>query len=697
MIPYRQINVVTGIGLSIVKKLSLFIKRFRNTPDLKINPKDELNHLHIRKYVTRRYLIAILLVFLVTIIGNLLLFRSIFIQNDNAEIINIAGKQRMLLQRTAALTEIIYFENDKTKTLQTEKLLVQSLDQMKAQHLQLSAFLRKMRESGQENLLLEALYFSQPNSLNIKILQYIDLNYQFLADGAIDDQLMKRIGLLSIDPLISNLDTAVNLYQANAEQELAYTTSILKVNTVIIILLLLGQIIFIFRPLTNQLSRQAEDLNKKASTDSLTGLLNRQAFATHFSKIIDEAHLQGNSVSLIALNLDWFKEINQAYGLMAGDAVIGAIGKRLHPLISDTTNVTRLGGDEFALIFAHNNGPQWALDKAEEIRKMVVEPIDYKGKPLQITATVGTASFPEDAMNIGDLLQAAIHALKLAKEQDRGTIQAFLPSLRNGIERDRIVLQSLERKEGLDGLFIEFQPLINLKTLQITGCEALVRWQHPALGLVRPDQFLKLAISHGHGAYIGVIIRSLAMKGFNELRLAGIFIKSLSMNLMNVELKSLSHAQELVEQIKVFGLTPQDIEIEVTEDVALNRFGGDLNSKLADMREAGFRLALDDFGTGFASLEHLIKLEVDVIKLDRTFVAQITKDRRSKKIIAAIINLAHSLSLKVIAEGIETTEQLDILKALSCDIGQGYLLGRPMTVNKLVDWHEEHKLSLIKE
>ncbi|MFT5276426.1 MAG: diguanylate cyclase (GGDEF)-like protein [Glaciecola sp.] len=682
--------------MSILSKFPLITEFFSNIYYVEKKQNHKLSHRHVGEYVTRRYLTAIALVFLVTIIGSTVLYRSISTQNQNAEIINLAGSQRMLLQRIAVLTKASYFEGDKVKEQRTTDLLMVSVNKMEIGNQRLIQFLQSISDSSEESSLLKAHYFSEPVNLNEKILEFTKLVRVFINTGSADEKIMSEISATAIGPLLDDMDQGVNLYQLNAEKELIFTSLILKANTAGVIILLICQIIFIFRPLTYQVSKQADDLKIKATIDNLTGLLNRQTFTTRFAKILELANKQGDSVSLITLDLDWFKELNQSHGHMAGDEVLGEIGKRLRPLISDTMEVARLGGDEFALIFTNNIGPDWAVQNAEKIRQIVIQPLEYKRQPLLFTATVGVASFPEDATNINELLQAAIHALRSAKEKNRGTTQAFLPSQREGIERDRVILTSLERKEDLDGLFIEFQPLIDLQTQQITGCEALVRWNHPVLGRVGPDQFLKLAVSHGHGAYIGEIIRGRAMEGFKELRLAGTSIRTLALNLMDVELKSISDVAELIRQTSAFGLKPEDIEIEVTEDVVLDRFGGDLDRKLFDMRSVGFRLALDDFGTGFASLEHLVKLKVDVIKLDRTFIAQITKDVRSRQIISGIIKLAHKLSVKVVAEGIETKAQLEILKALSCDIGQGYLLARPMTVPKLLVWHEDYQLVATK-
>ncbi|MFT6268849.1 MAG: diguanylate cyclase (GGDEF)-like protein [Alphaproteobacteria bacterium] len=689
-------RAVTERRMSIVNIFSPIITLFGNFVHAEKIKSNRLNHLRVGKYVTQRYLAAILLVFLITIIGNTLLYNSISKQNSNSEIINVAGSQRMLLQRIAVLTKITYFEDKSVDDAQSGVLLLASLHQMETQQARLSLFLDQLRSADQEYSLLETHYFSEPVKLHEQLMQFNELVHVFVDTGSTNKVLMDKISTIANGPLLYQLDEAVKLFQIYAEDELIFTSTIVKANTAIIIILLICQILFIFRPLTNQLAKQASDLDIKAHIDNLTGLPNRQAFTARFAKIVENAQKHQDCVSLIALDLDWFKEVNHSHGHIAGDAVISEIGKRLSPLISNTMQVARLGGDEFALIFTHENGPEWAIQQTEKILQMVIQPIEFKGRPLFITATVGMANYPEDATNINELLQAAIYALRLAKETDRGTIQPFLQSQRDDIERDKVILKSLERKEDLDGLFIEFQPLINLQTQEITGCEALVRWNHPVLGRVAPDQFLKLAISHGYGAFIGEIIRGRAMEGFKELRLAGTPIHSLSINLMDVELKSLADAAELIEQINAFGLTPQDIEIEVTEDVVLDRFSGDLNRKLFDMRSAGFRLALDDFGTGFASLEHLVKLEVDVIKLDRTFVAQITKDGRSRQIISSIIKLAHKLSVKVVAEGIETSAQLEILKAFSCDIGQGYLLARPMTVPKLLLWYQDYQLANTK-
>ena len=675
-------------------KLSLFIN---NLVSLKKINNPRLSLIQIKKYVTVRYLFAVSLVFMVTLIGNTLLYLTIAKQTNNADIINIAGAQRMLMQRISALTTMIHFEDNAEHKVSSMTLLKASLIIMEKQHLQLTKYVTSLSQSNQQGLVLQAHYFNEPFQLHDKMLQFHQLVYQFINTAGIDQNLMQQITTQAIGPLLFEANRAVRLYQQNAEQDLAYTTKILETNTIAVILLLLAQIIFIFRPLARKLANQASDLDHKATIDNLTGLLNRQTFEQRFSRVIENAHKRGESASLITFDVDGFKEINHTDGHAAGDEVLRTIGRRFCGLISPTLQVTRLGGDEFALITAHNFGSNWALKNADKIKKMVVSPIIYKGRALRITATVGMASFPKDAPNIKELLLAANYSLRLAKKQERGTIQAFMPAQRHAIERDKTIMQSLERREHLDGLFMEFQPLIDLKTQQLTGCEALVRWDHPELGRISPEQFLKLAIYYGHGAFIGEIIRRRAMEGFKALRTAGIEIPSLSLNLMDVELKSLSGPEELIEQLNLFCLTPKDVEIEVTEDVVLGQLGNELERKLIDLRHAGFRLGLDDFGTGFATLEHLIRLDVDVIKLDRTFVAKIKKDQRTRKIINAIIKLAHGLSAKVVAEGIETEEQLEILKSLSCDIGQGFLLARPMPVDELIDWHKNYKKSLIGE
>jgi diguanylate cyclase (GGDEF)-like protein len=671
-----------------------FIRLFFNTIGLKKANNQSFPFDNVKKHVTYRYGVAMLLFFVVALICNALLYRSISLQHDNAEIINIAGEQRMLMQRISTLATIIHFSETKAKKNHSMTLLKKSLIKMEDQLLKLSIFVKTINNSNQQNSILYALYFNEPVKLHEQMLEFHKLVYQFTHTEGVDKKIMRQIVNQAIGPLLYEVDLAVNLYQIHAEQELAFTKKALKANTIFVLILLLAQIVFIFRPLARKLAEQASDLDKKATTDNLTGLLNRQSFEPRFSLIIKNAHSRGDSASLITIDLDWFKEVNHTDGHAAGDEVLREIGKRFSTLISPTLQVTRLGGDEFAIIIAHSLCSDWSLKYAEKIRQMIVEPIKYKGRLLRVTATVGMASYPNDALNIKKLLLAANFSLRLAKQKGRGSIQAFMPEQRHAIERDKIIIKSIEQREHLDGLFMEFQPLIDLKTQLITGCEALVRWDHPELGRISPDQFLKLAVSHGHGAFIGEIIRRRAMEGFKAIRTAGLKVPSLSLNLMDVELKSLSGPSKLIDQLNVFGLSPKDIEIEVTEDVVLGHLGNELERQLLELRSAGFRLALDDFGTGFATLEHLVKLEVDVIKLDRTFVAKIKKDDRSFKIINAIIKLAHGLSARVVAEGIETDEQLEILKTLSCDIGQGFLLARPMPVKELLVWHRNYTKSI---
>jgi len=671
-------------------KLFLLIKSIPNLVGLKKINNEQLPLNSVKKRFTVRYLVAVSLVFMVTLIGNTLLYFTIAKQATNADIINIATEQRMLMQRVAALTAMVHFEDNAEQKQSSIILLLASVNKMEKQHLQLTEFVTSLSESNKQGLVLQAYYFNEPIQLHDKMLKFHQLLYQFINTVGTDEKIMRQITAQSIGPLLDQTDRTVVLYQKITEQTLASTTKTLETNTIFVMLVLLAQIIFIFRPLARKLTNQASELDHKATIDNLTGLFNRQTFESQFTRVIENAHQRGESALLIIIDVDGFKEINHTEGNTAGDEVLRQIGKRLRALISPTLQVTRLAGDEFALITVNSFSSDESLTTAKKIKQIAIEPITYKGRLLRITVTLGMASFPDDAINLKELLLAANYSLRLAKQQERGTIQAFMPVQRHAIERDKIIIQSLERREHLEGLFMEFQPLIDLKTQHLTGCEALVRWDHPQLGTISPDQFLKLAVSHGHGAFIGEIIRRRAMKGFKALRTAGLKIPSLSLNLMDVELKSLSGPAELIEQLNLFGLTPQDIEIEVTEDVVLGHLGNELERKLIELRHAGFRLGLDDFGTGFATLEHLIRLDVDVIKLDRTFVAKIKKDQRTRKIINAIIKLAHGLSAKVVAEGIETEEQLEILKSMSCDIGQGFILARPMPVTKLIAWHKHY-------
>jgi diguanylate cyclase (GGDEF)-like protein len=671
-------------------KLFLLIKSIPNLVGLKKINNEQLPLNSVKKRFTVRYLVAVSLVFMVTLIGNTLLYFTIAKQATNADIINIATEQRMLMQRVAALTAMVHFEDNAEQKQSSIILLLASGNKMEKQHLQLTEFVTSLSESNKQGLVLQAYYFNEPIQLHDKMLKFHQLLYQFINTVGTDEKIMRQITAQSIGPLLDETDRTVVLYQKITEQTLASTTKTLETNTIFVMLVLLAQITFIFRPLARKLTNQASELDHKATIDNLTGLFNRQTFESQFTRVIENAHQRGESALLIIIDVDGFKEINHTEGNTAGDEVLRQIGKRLRALISPTLQVTRLAGDEFALITVNSFSSDESLTTAKKIKQIAIEPITYKGRLLRITVTIGMASFPDDAINLKELLLAANYSLRLAKQQERGTIQAFMPVQRHAIERDKIIIQSLERREHLEGLFMEFQPLIDLKTQHLTGCEALVRWDHPQLGTISPDQFLKLAVSHGHGAFIGEIIRRRAMKGFKALRTAGLKIPSLSLNLMDVELKSLSGPAELIEQLNLFGLTPQDIEIEVTEDVVLGHLGNELERKLIELRHAGFRLGLDDFGTGFATLEHLIRLDVDVIKLDRTFVAKIKKDQRTRKIINAIIKLAHGLSAKVVAEGIETEEQLEILKSMSCDIGQGFILARPMPVTKLIAWHKHY-------
>ena len=349
-------------------KLFLLIKSIPNLVGLKIN-NEQLPLNSVKKRFTVRYLVAVSLVFMVTLIGNTLLYFTIAKQATNADIINIATEQRMLMQRVAALTAMVHFEDNAEQKQSSIILLLASVNKMEKQHLQLTEFVTSLSESNKQGLVLQAYYFNEPIQLHDKMLMFHQLLYQFINTVGTDEKIMRQITAQSIGPLLDQTDRTVVLYQKITEQTLASTTKTLETNTIFVMLVLLAQIIFIFRPLARKLTNQASELDHKATIDNLTGLFNRQTFESQFTRVIENAHQRGESALLIIIDVDGFKEINHTEGNTAGDEVLRQIGKRLRALISPTLQVTRLAGDEFALITVNSFSSDESLTMAKKSNK----------------------------------------------------------------------------------------------------------------------------------------------------------------------------------------------------------------------------------------------------------------------------------------------------------------------------------------
>lgn len=415
--------------------------------------------------------------------------------------------------------------------------------------------------------------------------------------------------------------------------------------------------------------------------DPLTGLMNRAALVERLERHFDEPDSRGLGV-LLALDLDGFGAINAAHGNRAGDQVLSVVGDRLQAALDDTAAVVaRIGGDEFAVFLPALADPSGAVDTVREVQSALARPITEVAGEALVSASVGLAAAARLTDSGGalaeHLLRSALGALSRAKvERGGGSAASAIEDVAASAREVRLRVDlhhALERDE----LFLVYQPEFDLRSGRLLGVEALVRWQHPTEGLVPPDAFIGVAettgLIHGLGSY--VVARACAQAHAWLPQMAERPFK-VWINLSRVQLQRPGFAAQLIAEVDATGVPHARVGFEVTESAYADD-AGPVRDNLDALSEAGFGLALDDFGTGWSSLASLRTLPIDVVKIDRAFVSDLSPDGPNERLIQAIVGMSHALRLTVLAEGIEAREDVERLVELGCDVGQGFGLGRP--------------------
>jgi len=429
--------------------------------------------------------------------------------------------------------------------------------------------------------------------------------------------------------------------------------------------------------------RMEERIWQEANYDALSGLPNRRLFRDRLREEIKRARRSGRGLALLVVDLDRFKEINDTLGHALGDRLIVEVGRRVRACIRDSDTVARQGGDEYMVILPDIADPTRIAKAARHILDEVARPIDLDGHTLYASASIGVALYPDDAVDMDALLSYADQAMYAAKENGRNGFSYFTPSLH---ERARLRLQLANDLRGaLAGgqLSVYMQPIVAMADGAVKGevlkAEALLRWRHPVLGMIPPDQFIPIAEEIGLIHEIGDwVFRESALAARRWADLPGLRRPvQVSVNKSPRQLMTGTTHESWIAHLREIGLPPACVAIEITEGLLMDT-RPEVASKLLHFRDAGIQVSLDDFGTGYSAMSYLKKFDIDYLKIDKSFVRDMTTDPGDRAIAEAIIVMAHKLGIEVIAEGVETAEQRDLLAAAGCDYGQGYLFARPM-------------------
>ncbi len=424
-------------------------------------------------------------------------------------------------------------------------------------------------------------------------------------------------------------------------------------------------------------------LHHLAHHDPLTGLANRTLLQEKLRTAIEHNMRNDSCGALAFLDLDNFKHINDTFGHEAGDAVLREVAQRLSENMREEDTIARFGGDEFVLLVCHVTSRERLADLLERVRRSVMRPVHVGDQEIFPGTSIGVSLFPDDGDNADRILRAADAAMYHAKTLGKNNLQFYSEELNQIVHEHLLLEASLSRAIRDHQMVLDYQPKVDLRTGKVVGAEALVRWRHPVDGLIAPDRFIPVAEETGLIVPLGEWVIDEACSALKAMRMLGIEDFVISVNLSARQLRQRQFADRLAVTLARHGVEPGKLELEVTESQLMDH-PDEAREALEELKALGVRLSIDDFGTGYSSLSHLQRFPVDYIKIDRSFLGDVGHNGHLV-ITRAIIALGHNLKLKVIAEGVETREQLAFLRKHQCDEMQGYYFSPALSKETLQD------------
>jgi diguanylate cyclase (GGDEF)-like protein len=430
--------------------------------------------------------------------------------------------------------------------------------------------------------------------------------------------------------------------------------------------------------------------------DLLTTLPNRLLALDRLTQMLIEAKRNNEKVAVLFLDIDDFKKINDSLGHEVGDRLLIEAGTRLSQVVSNNDTVGRLGGDEFIVLLRGLNKGTDASNVIEGILNRFREAFIIDERQLILTASIGLAVYPDDGTTSSELLRNADTAMYQAKKKGRNTYSYFTAAMNRDISRQLLIEEQLRGALKRNEFEVHYQPQFcvdnNAENIEVIGAEALLRWRNPLLGNVSPVEFIPIAEQTGIIVDLGEFVLVEALQFLNKWRQCHHNDLRVAVNISPRQFRDHNLVDFIIDNLETSFVPPRFLELEITEGVLMTGHTY-ISEAIEKLHKVGIKLSMDDFGTGYSSLNYLRQYPFNILKIDRCFVEGLSKGKKDKELVIATIAMAHALGLKVVAEGVETREQLDILAELKCDIVQGYLLGKPMEADVLIELSDKNLIN----
>jgi diguanylate cyclase (GGDEF)-like protein len=427
---------------------------------------------------------------------------------------------------------------------------------------------------------------------------------------------------------------------------------------------------------------KARQVDYLATHDQLTGLPNRTLFVDRLEQTLVSAGNAGQLAAVALFDIERFRQINETLGRQAGDALLREFAERLLNLAQGRFSLARIGSDMFAIVYGNFNHVEDVANVAKKrLDEVLAKPFIVNGQQVPVAARVGIAFYPSDGMDAETLFKNAEAAQKRAKTQHE-PIVFYTPDLNARVAQQLSMESRLRRALERDEFVLHYQPKVDLSSGRIAGLEALIRWQDPEAGLVPPFQFIPLLEETGLILPVGRWAMQEAARAANALRAGGFAPVRIAANVSPIQLRDKHFVRSVEEAIAAGGDGTHGLDLEITESVIMEDIDANV-PKLRALVDMGVELSIDDFGTGYSSLAYIARLPVGVIKIDRAFIKDLKEDGDSRAIVQTMISLTHALDRKVVAEGVETREQLSLLQSLRCNQFQGYLFSKPVVMQEI--------------